>query len=149
MVFHEKPEVIFPQLVEKHQINSIYCQREWTSEEVRVLENLRKIVPNCNFVETFDQFLFHPEDIPYSDFSEIPEVFTNFRKKVEANAEVRKCVGKPEIQDKTNLVENKTDIPTLADLGLENFETDSRSAFPFKGGEDAAEERLEEYFWET
>lgn len=149
LVFYEKPEVIFPQLVKKHQINSIYCQREWTSEEVAVCKNIQQKSPDCKLIQTYDQFLFHPNDIPYSDFSEIPEVFTNFRKKVEANTKVRKCDGKPEIQHKTNLVENNTEIPTLSDLGLEDFETDSRSAFPFKGGEDAAEKRLKEYFWET
>ncbi|CAM3313769.1 DASH family cryptochrome [Aequorivita lipolytica] len=149
LVFHEKPELILPEIIQTHQIKSIYYQREWTSEEVHVFENLRKKLPDCNFVETYDQFLFHPEDIPYSDFSDIPEVFTNFRKKVEANAEVRKCIEKPGIQQENNLVENNTEVPTLKDLGLKDFEIDSRSAFPFRGGEDAAEARLKQYFWET
>ena len=149
LVFLEKPEIILPEIIRTHQINSIYFQKEWTSEEVTVEQNLQRKLPDCNFFATYDQFLFHPNDIPYSNFLEIPEVFTNFRKKIEANAEVRKCSGKPTIQNKNNLVDNSTEVPTLKDLGLKDFETDSRAAFPFKGGEDAAEARLKDYFWET
>ncbi len=149
LVFYEKPEVIFPNLIKKYQISSVYCQREWTSEESQVFKNLHQKLPNCTFIEYYDQFLFHPDDIPYNDFSNIPKIFTNFRKKVEANAEVRKCGATPEIQQKSNLVENQTKIPRLTDLGLEEFELDERTAFPFNGGEDAAEARLKNYFWET
>ena len=149
LVFHKRPEFIFFEIIQKHNITSIYCQKEWTSEEISVLRKVKQVSPNCNFIETYDQFLFHPTDIPFSSFSEISEVFTNFRKKVEAKAEVRNCVDYPEIQPANNLLESHTETPNLSDLGLEEFEVDIRSAFPFKGGEDAAEERLQEYFWET
>jgi deoxyribodipyrimidine photo-lyase len=149
LVFHEKPEVIFPKIVKKYKIDTIYCQWEWTSEEVSVLQKVKAALPGSNFIETYDQFLFHPEDIPFTDFSEIPEVFTQFRKKVEAKAEVRKCAEFPKIQPESNLLEHPTEIPSLTDLGLADCEVDARSAFPFKGGETAAEERLQQYFWET
>jgi deoxyribodipyrimidine photo-lyase len=149
LVFHEKPEVIFPEIVKKYKIDTIYCQWEWTSEEVSVLQKVKAALPGSNFIETYDQFLFHPEDIPFTDFSEITEVFTQFRKKVEAKAEVRKCAEFPKIQPESNLLEHPTEIPSLTDLGLADCEVDARSAFPFKGGETAAEERLQQYFWET
>ncbi len=138
-----------PQLVEEYTVETIYSQREWTSEEVAVYKNLQQLLKGCAFIETYDQFLFHPDDIPYNDFSEIPEVFTNFRNKIEANAKVRNCEENPEVKQENNLIENRTKIPTLNDLGLEDFEIDPRSAFPFSGGEDAALQRLQEYFWET
>ncbi|SDX23015.1 DASH family cryptochrome [Aequorivita viscosa] len=148
-VYHDKPEVVLPQLVEEYTVETIYSQREWTSEEVAVYKNLQQLLKGCAFIETYDQFLFHPDDIPYNDFSEIPEVFTNFRNKIEANAKVRNCEENPEVKQENNLIENRTKIPTLNDLGLEDFEIDPRSAFPFSGGEDAALQRLQEYFWET
>lgn len=148
-VYHDKPEVVLPQLVEEYTIETIYSQREWTSEEVAVYKNLQQLLPGCAFIETYDQFLFHPDDIPYNDFSEIPEVFTNFRNKIEANAKVRNCEENPEVKQENNLIENRTKIPTLNGLGLEDYEIDPRSAFPFSGGEDAALQRLQEYFWET
>jgi len=46
-----------------------------------------------------------------------------------------------------NLTGVEQPIPTLHDLGLEEFKKDGRSAFPFEGGESAAWKRLDQYFW--
>ncbi len=49
----------------------------------------------------------------------------------------------------SNRIENNTNIPTLKDLGFEDFETHPHSAFPFKGGETEALKRLNDYFFNT
>ena len=43
------------------------------------------------------------------------------------------------------------DIPTLADLGVadKTEKGDGRTAFPFKGGETAAIERVNYYYWQS
>jgi deoxyribodipyrimidine photo-lyase len=41
------------------------------------------------------------------------------------------------------------EIPTLNQLGFEDFEQPVNSAFPFSGGESSAEKRIEHYFFET
>ena len=46
-------------------------------------------------------------------------------------------------------MENSTSIPTLKELGFDDFETHRNSAFPFKGGETEALKRLNHYFFET
>ena len=48
-----------------------------------------------------------------------------------------------------NYVEPNTPLPGMKELGFQPFETDPRSAFPFRGGEKAALERLNYYFWES
>ena len=148
LIFYDLPEKILPKLVNEFSISSIFVQNEWTQEEVETNELVKKSVPNIMFVETFDQFLFHPDDIPYSSFNKIPEVFTEFRKKCEKESKVRTCV---EIKSKAveNLIETSTKVPTLEDLGFENFEIDENSAFPFLGGESQALKRIENYFFET
>ena len=50
---------------------------------------------------------------------------------------------------KENLIKNDTSIPTLKELGFESFETNVKSAFPFSGGENAAQERLNDYTFKT
>ncbi len=110
---------------------------------------MEKIPDDVKFEETYDQFLFHPEDIPYDGFDKVPEVFTNFRKKCEKYCAIRFSVERPQPLSENNLVDVVTQIPTLKDLGLEEFEKDSRTAFPFKGGEQQALNRVQEYFWET
>ena len=102
-----------------------------------------------NFHSTYDQFLFHPEDVPYEDWQQIPEVFTHFRKKCQKYSKVRELANQPQPNQEKPELPLDSKIPELTDLGLENFEVDSRSAFPFSGGSTAAKERIEHYFWKT
>ncbi|CAM4041374.1 DASH family cryptochrome [Flavobacterium antarcticum] len=149
-VYFEKPENIIPNLIQEQQIQNVYHQKEWTSEEIDVLQNLKGLenLAGINWNGFYDQFLFHPEDIPYQTIQYLPQVFTVFRKECELKVSVRKTnsfVKKLE----ANLITNETFVPTLQDLTFENFEIDKRSAFPFKGGENQALKRIENYFFET
>ncbi|WP_027077712.1 DASH family cryptochrome [Maribacter antarcticus] len=139
-----------PQLIKEHQITRVYLQKEWTRDENNILANVKAHIPsNIAFEETLDQFLFHPKDIPYPNFNTIPEVFTNFRKKCEKEVSVKPCIVNDKILSKENFLKTNTSIPTLSELNLEEFNTDSRSAFPFHGGENEALKRIAHYFWET
>jgi deoxyribodipyrimidine photo-lyase len=149
-IFQDTPENVFPQLAEEHSITSVFLQKEWTPDEVLINSNLQSL-PNLagiNWVETYDQFLFHPSDIPYASFDKIPEVFTEFRKKCEKESKIRPCVS-VSAMPKENFFETSKVIPSLEDLGLENFKLHKNSAFPFRGGETAALKRVENYFFET
>ena len=147
-VFLDYPEVTLNELTSKHHISNIYLQKEWTSEEEETLEKVKSNVADyIVFHEIYDQFLFHPEDIPMS-FSEIPQVFTVFRKKVEKYSKVRASITNSRV-DAILQIENDTTIPSLEDLGLESFDPSPDSAFPFKGGESQALERLQDYFFTT
>ena len=150
LTYKERPEAILPKLVKDFQVKKIFLQKEWTRDETQVLNQVIEKVPAfVNFEESYDQFLFHPERIPFNSFEEIPEVFTNFRKKCEKNVTVLKPLPAPTPMPQENLLTTSTPIPTLKELGLEEFQTNSRTAFPFKGGEFAALDRIEEYFWST
>jgi len=147
-VFTQTPETVFHTLVDQHSIASIYYQKEWTSEELEVSNHVKTSVEDTiSFNGYYDQFLYHPEDINMS-FEDIPKVFTVYRKKVEKYSAIRIS----EEQKSAELIqgiENDTQIPNLEDLGFESFETHPQSAFPFKGGETAAKDRLNNYFFET
>lgn len=147
-IFHDTPENRIAQLVQEYSISTVFLQKEWTPDETKVSENLKKEIPNINFIETFDQFLFHPQDVPYTDYNKIPEVFTEFRKKCEKESKIRPCVSINPMP-KDNFFETSNVLPTLEDLGLESFKLDKNSAFPFRGGETAAMKRVENYFFET
>ena len=149
LVFLDKPENVLPKLVTEHQIDAIYTQKEWTSEELHVYKNLQGLenLAGLKWIESYDQFLFQPEDIPY-EINTIPKVFTEFRKKCEKEVTIRPLVS-IEKQSDSNLIANNTVMPTLEDLGFEPFEVHPNSAFPYKGGENEALKRLEHYFWET
>jgi deoxyribodipyrimidine photo-lyase len=150
MVYLRPAEEALPVLIDKHGIGKVFLQKEWTREETRELDRVRERVPaEVEFVESYDQFLFHPDDIPFEDPSDIPEVFTQFRKACEKKARIRQLSDRPEPKSKANLnVENES-IPALEDLGFQDFESHPNTAFPFKGGEDSGRSRIQEYFWDT
>ena len=148
LTYQEKPETVIPKLLEDYSMDEIYLQKEWTSEEVEVVESIKKAIPtDVRIFEIYNQFLYHPEDIEMQ-ILEIPKVFTNFRKHIENRSQVRQCIIAP-TEKEAQLNGEITSIPTLKDLGFDDFETHHHSAFPFHGGETAALERLQDYFFKT
>ena len=150
LIYFDKPENIFGKVIEEYQISNVYFQKEWTSEENEVVKNLQSFtnLAGIKWNSFYDQFLFHPDDVPYEDWEKIPEVFTEFRKQLEKKIRVRPTVAitaKPN----SNVIEEKTSIPKLEDLGFEDFKQPNKTAFPFKGGENQAKKRIKDYFWDT
>jgi hypothetical protein len=84
---------------------------------------------------------------------EIHILSNTFRTAVENKSQVRKLIEPPEVFKPLPEVKDGKlgDIPTIADLGVEDktLNPDVRSAFPFKGGETAAVERLNYYYWKS
>ncbi|WP_242095066.1 DASH family cryptochrome [Aestuariivivens sediminicola] len=147
-IFLDKPENSIPKLLEEWDISKVYLQKEWTPEEGHVLNQVKSRVSiTIRFYESYTQFLYHPETIEMK-ISEIPMVFTDFRKHVEKYARVRPLTAEPQYRS-SKVVPNTTRIPTLADLGFQDFEQHPLSAFPFTGGERSAFQRLNYYIFET
>ncbi len=148
-VYRQLPEDVMPQFLEGRNIDIIYLQKEWTQEEEKVLNNVKKVTTryDLKWIESYDQFLFHPADIPFQ-IDDVPRVFTNFRKQCEKSASIRPIFINMPLPT-GNKVENPTEIPLLVDLEYEAFTVHQNSAFPFKGGENQALDRIETYFWET
>lgn len=143
-----KPEEEIPKIVKLYNATKVVAKREVAFEEKRtealVQEALFKI--KCE-LETFStSTLYHAEDLPFS-IKNIPDVFTNFRKQTEKEAQIRPAfetpikINSPEIE--------LAEIPSIEELGLSFQSIDSRAAIVFKGGENEALKRLNHYFEET
>jgi deoxyribodipyrimidine photo-lyase len=148
LILKGKPEVEIPKIVQQYKAQKVFAKREVAYEEKQteklVLEELYKL--RCE-LETFStSTLYHAEDLPFS-IKDIPDVFTNFRKKTEKDAVIRKAFEKP---SKINSPEIPVlNLPTLLELNLEFSEIDARAAIKFVGGETEAINRLNHYFYET
>ncbi|MCF8058800.1 MAG: DASH family cryptochrome [Bacteriovoracaceae bacterium] len=81
--------------------------------------------------------------VPPSGVKNLPDIFTDFRKQVELNFLPRL----PEVPPKNWPINISLTLSTLEAPSFDNH--DVRSAFPFKGGEKAAIERLRSYTYET
>lgn len=144
LVAIEKPEKLISKIIDDHEINRIYLQEEWTDEEINEEKFLLK--KNINLFKFNDQFLYHPQDV---DLEKISNIFTNFRKYCEKKLGVRASYNLNFSMPKNNLLQNDFKSPSLKDLGLDSFENDKRSAFPFKGGYKEGIKRLNYYLWES
>jgi deoxyribodipyrimidine photo-lyase len=148
LIVKGKPEIEIPKLVAHYKAQKVYAKREVAFEEKRteklVQDELFKL--RCELQTLSTSTLYHAEDLPFS-IKDIPDVFSNFRKKTEKDAIIRKSFAKPVAINSPEIP--KLNLPTLEDLGLEFEEIDSRAAITFKGGETEAMNRLQHYFYET
>ncbi|WP_340065248.1 DASH family cryptochrome [Ascidiimonas aurantiaca] len=149
IVAHDTPEHTISALIKEYNITAVYSQKEWTFEETRIDVSLQENNPRVKWIASYDQFLFHPDDIPYESITAIPKVFTTFRKKCEKQTQVRPPIPPISVMPLENLLKQNTPIPTLESLSLKDFEKDTRTAFPFLGGEHKARQRIDHYFWQT
>ena len=132
-------------IIEKYNIRSIYMQKEWTRDE---LAEEKQIPKHINLIKDFDQFLYSPESVK-EVYENIPRGFSNFRKKCEKYLDIEYPLQIPKPLDKKNNIDDVYSIPTLNDLGFEEFRVHKDSVFKFLGGETSAKERVYEYFFET
>ena len=132
-------------IIEKYNVRSIYMQKEWTRDE---LAEEKQIPKHINLIKDFDQFLYSPESVK-EIYENIPRGFSNFRKKCEKYLNISYPLQIPKPLDKKNNIDDVYSIPTLNDLGFEEFRVHKNSVFKFLGGETSAKERVYEYFFET
>ena len=131
------------QLVQDSGAQAIYAENEHTSDEVDEEQEIASIVP---LVLTEGKTLFHPDDLPYDDISDLPDIFTQFRKHAEKRSRVREELEAP--QDVPFVDGGSFDLPDWQWFEQDAPEMDDRRAHGFKGGTEAAWERLNQYFWD-
>ncbi len=128
----------------------VFCNRERTEEEVIVQDALEQNLWSIGQEIRYSRgkMLYYTQDLPFP-VSHTPDSFSNFRKEVEKFVSIRDPFSVPEdipaVPHKYDLGE----MPSLEDLGYDDFEVDQRTAFPFKGGETEALKRLQFYIWDT
>lgn len=144
-VRYGKTEDVFKEISEQFQIVKIFCQEEWTTEEVDLQAKIEKVIPSAIWEKSYSQFLVHPHFV-FKTLDKIPMLFTSFRQKIEKNLLIRPEFESEDLMYNKSEIHFKSDTITLKSLGFEDFETDEKTAFPFSGGENEALKRLHHYF---
>jgi deoxyribodipyrimidine photo-lyase len=141
-----KPKEEIPRLARAMDAQVVFAEKEVTAEEVAVEDRLSQSleIPLQTF---WGRSLIHPEDLPFV-LADLPNVFTSFRKAVEADTPIRQPVAAPASLPPLPDNISEKPLPSLEDLGLETPTKDPRAVLAFKGGEQAGLDRLAEYFWE-
>lgn len=149
LVRRGRPETILSELAQQVKASWVICNRERTQEEVLVQDGLEQKLwgIGVELLYTRGKMLYHTQDLPVP-VQHTPDSFTQFRKETEHITTVREPLPSPTAMPPMPLNIEPGEIPTLKDLGHDDFETDLRMALPFKGGETEALRRLRHYFWE-
>lgn len=143
------PETLIPALVKQLDISAVYFHQEATAEETAVERSLeQRLTELGTLVQSFwGATLYHPEDLPFEP-SQLPEVFTQFRKAVEKQSSINPMFATASTRLTLPQVDCG-DLPVLNDFGLDQPKPDSRAVLAFVGGESAAKARLADYFWKN
>jgi deoxyribodipyrimidine photo-lyase len=143
-----KPEEIIPKLVQELKISKVCYHQEVTFEELAIEKSLNKALASLPVqVKTFwTATLYHPDDLPFK-ITQLPELFTNFRKQVERDWEIRVTYPTPKQLPKLTKID-LGNIPNLTDLGLTEPILDQRAVLLFQGGESAGKARIQAYIWD-
>ncbi|MBD8081481.1 DASH family cryptochrome [Chryseobacterium caseinilyticum] len=144
-----KTKDVFLEISEHYEINAIFCQDEWTTEESSLQQQIKTVLPNAIWFKSFSQLLLRPEFV-FHQIENIPIHFTVFRQKIEKDFIVRQEFISDKIGDNPEfMVKIENDNIDLKTLGFDDFEMHPYSAFPFSGGETEALNRLNSYFFDT
>ncbi len=148
-VYTGKTEDIIFDLVSQTGANWVFCNRERTQEESEIQDALEKKLWTIGREMRFyrGKMLLYTADLPFP-VTHTPDTFTQFRKEVEKFVLVRKPLDTPEKINGGSELE-PTSIPDLEELGFSSASHQYEDAYPFKGGETEAINRLKYYLWES
>ncbi|KAA0038767.1 cryptochrome DASH [Cucumis melo var. makuwa] len=164
LIQHGKPEEILPSLAKALGAHTVYAQMETCSEELyvekMVSKGLKTVVlsptseksasamssaaRSPTFQLVWGTTMYHIDDLPF-DTNSLPDVYTQFRKTVEAKCEIRDCIRLPALLGPPPSIDDWGSVPSLDKLGLQPPSV--VKGMRFIGGESAALSRIYEYFW--
>jgi deoxyribodipyrimidine photo-lyase len=128
----------------------VYCNRERTSEEVKVQDalekNLWKIGQELRYAR--GKMLLHTADLPFP-VCQVPDVFTNFRKEVEGITPIREPLDSPHQMPKLDFEWDRGELPSLDTFGHDDISIDHIENENLLGGESNAIKQLNYYLFET
>ena len=142
------PEKEILRLAEEYGAQRIYAEKEVAPEELRLAEKVEAELKTrqCALFKFECRNLFHSADLPFA-IKELPDIFTDFRKKTEKLVAVRQVFPRPAVI--ASPIIPPLNISLLNELISTNIPVDRLAAIQFKGGAEAAHQRLHYYFYQT
>lgn len=130
-----------------HQLktNWVFCNRERTSEEVFVQDQLERKLWTIGQEMRFERgkMLFHTQDLPFP-VTHAPDAFATFKKETEHFVKIRQPLDMPELKEFAGEVD-QGEIPSLTDLGFAGMAIENAESQFFTGGENVGLDRLTQF----
>jgi len=144
-----QPEEIIPALAQNLQVSAVYCHQEVGTEEQAVETALDRALQAINVHRQgyWGHTLYHPHQLPF-EISQVPELFTQFRKVVEAESQIDQPLAAPDRLPELPANLDRGTLPSFDDLNLQEPSPSARSPMMFVGGETAGLQRIQTYLWQ-
>lgn len=145
VVRHGDPLEQVPELARQLDTTHIFLQAHVADEERRQENELERTLATegRSLVRCPGRTLIFPEDLPF-EVEALPNVFTAFRKKVEARCDIRPPLDAPKALPPLPVALDPGEIPVL-----EPDPTARHALLHFSGGEAAGRARLERWMFEA
>lgn len=141
------PEEVIPSLASEIGAETILFSKEYAHDEL-IIEDIISNNKFLNVISMDNSTLFHPDDIPFNK-ENVPDIYSEFRKGVEKKSKVRELASDitllPDLPARFRI----GSIPNLIELGIDEIPISEKTYIKFKGGEEAALERLKYYLWDS
>lgn len=135
-----------PELVAQYKITDIYAEEEYASEELSLINDVKKLLPDINFNFFWGKTLYHKDDIPFT-IDSIPLTSKAYRIPAGKEAEPRKVFKTPKTLNAFDKVKCSK-FPSFKQYGFTKKEYESADPF-LKGGETLGLERLQYYTFKS
>ncbi len=133
------PAVLIPKLAAEVGASEVFCYLAQGSEEKQSLQMVQRRIP---VTEITDGYLLDPSLLPFS-IAELPDVFTQFRIKVEKQLSIQKPL--PRIEKINTPKVSKCDVPDFSLFAMSMPEPHPHRIDDFLGGEQEGLNRLNYY----
>jgi deoxyribodipyrimidine photo-lyase len=145
--FRGSPAEVLKKLAEQTGADTLIYEQEDTAYEKQREKEVREALPGLNHLIRRERTLIEDTSLPL-DISGLPDVFTEFRKKAEKYAKIPTPLPPPKkLPPPSNHFEH-SEMAWEHIYPFGSSPADSRTAFPFSGGEGEALNRLRDYLWE-
>lgn len=125
-------------LIRKHNVSRLVCSRQFGTDEISVLNYLRKEFADLKIDQVDSTTLFSLDDLP-APLESMTSGYTPFRKLAETAAVAVPLYIPPSLPPSPTKADNKFPTPEMQP-------TAANDVSRFAGGESAAQQHLEEYF---
>ncbi len=144
------PEEVLPALAREVGASQVRAYAAVTSDERRVEHGVAQGLNGSGArLEThWGHTLVHRDDLPFG-IAEVPELFTAFRVQVERHGAIREPLPSPARLPRLPPGLAPGDIPELEELGRAEPPQDARQVQQWRGGEQQALQRLEQWAFDA
>ena len=152
IVLQGKPEQVLAKTATAIGASYVHAHREYASEEMAIEDEVRRSLSDVGVSLELSSAntLYELEDLPF-ELAELPELFTKFRRKVEASSPIRDPIAFPQAipnlcPDQQAKIQSVS-IDQIKCLQGQAPGHDERAAMQFRGGETAGLCRIKDYLW--